>query len=96
MGSFLVEDAFHVAGRGWVVTGHGLDGEIVTGDVVHSVNEDDGEPDREFTIIGIERFVIDIGKPVREGDRAGLLLREMSNASEVPRGTILAHYDYVL
>lgn len=95
MGSFLVEDAFQIAGRGWVVTGHGLDGEIVTGDVVHTLTEDD-QPDREFTIVGIERFVIDVGKPVREGDRAGLLLREMRDASEVPPGTILAHYDYVL
>lgn len=92
MGSFLVEDAFQITGRGWAVTGHGLDGEIVTGDIVHTLDE----ADRQFTIVGIERFVIDLGKPVREGDRAGLLLREMSDASEVPPGTVLAHYDYVL
>lgn len=92
MGSFLVEDAFQITGRGWVVTGHGLDGEIVTGDIVHTLDE----ADRQFTIVGIERFVIDLGKPVREGDRAGLLLREMRDASEVPPGTVLAHYDYVL
>lgn len=90
MGSFLVEDAFQIIGRGWAVTGHGLDGEIVTGDIVHTLDD----ADRQFTIIAIERFVID--KPVREGDRAGLLLREMNDASEVPPGTVLAHYDYVL
>jgi translation elongation factor EF-Tu-like GTPase len=80
MGSFRVEDAFHIAGRGWVVSGRGVDGEIVTGDIVHTVDE----AERQYEIRGIERFVIDIGKPVRE------------SKDEIPPGTVLAHYDYVL
>jgi translation elongation factor EF-Tu-like GTPase len=92
MGSFRVEDSFYIRGRGWVVSGEGVDGEIVTGDIVHTIDD----ADRQFTIRGIVRFCIDIGKPVRAGDRAGLLLRGMTGPDDCPRGTVLSYYDYVL
>jgi elongation factor Tu len=92
MGTFNVEDVFHVTGRGFVVTGRGLTGEFKLGDIVHVV----GNEDKPYTITAVERFVNQLGKPVRPGESAGFLLREVQEREEVPSGSVLSHYDYVL
>lgn len=92
MSTFEVKDAFRITGRGIVVTGTCLSGEINLGDILHT----DDEEELQVTITGIERFVREIGKPVKPGDSAGLLLREVKTIDEIPPGTILKSYDYVL
>lgn len=86
MGAFHVRDAFFIEGRGWTVSGTCVDGQFTLGDVVRRATTD-----REYTVIGLERAVKDLGSPIKPGETAGLLLREMVDYEEVPPGTILVH-----
>lgn len=81
--SFEIKDVFYITGRGVVVTGICLTGEINMGDVLYL----DGK--KRVTITGIERFVRELGKPVRPKDNVGLLLREIKSTDEIASGQLL-------
>lgn len=81
MADFTVEDTFVITGRGVVVTGKS-DGLIELGD---TYTLDDGT---EFTVRGIERWGIMLGKPPKKDEQIGVLLGDVDR-DLVPKGTVL-------
>ena len=79
----LIEDAFVISGKGLVVTGRVLDGDIRTGD--HLWLTGDGEP-VSVTVRGIERLCFRGGDRDRAGvgTNAGLLIAGVEADAVVP------------
>lgn len=77
---FKAEDIFTITGRGSVVTGVVLRGNVKYNDVV-TVN------DMQATVVGIESFRKQVNV-AKEGDRVGILLKEIKR-NQVKKGDFL-------
>jgi len=82
---YAIEDVFHIAGRGTVVTGKIDRGVVKVGDELELVRAEGG---RKVTVTGLEKFrtIVDQAGP---GEVVGVLLRGVAR-DEVTRGDVLA------
>lgn len=78
---FVVDDVFTIVGRGTVVTGRVLSGEIHIGDIVNIA----GRTTTEVTGIEMFRKTLEYAK---EGDNCGILLKNISR-DQVNRGDVI-------
>jgi translation elongation factor EF-Tu-like GTPase len=81
-----VEDVFSITGRGTIVTGRVLAGQVAVGDEVRITRA--GQVVATTQVTGIEMFrkIVDVARP---GDNVGLLLRGVAK-DQVIRGDMVA------
>lgn len=78
---FVVDDVFTIMGKGTVVTGRVLSGEIHIGDIVNIA----GRTTTEVTGIEMFRKTLEYAK---EGDNCGILLKDISR-DQISRGDVI-------
>ena len=78
---FVVDDVFTIMGKGTVVTGRVLSGEIHIGDIVNIA----GSITTEVTGIEMFRKTLEYAK---EGDNCGILLKDISR-DQISRGDVI-------
>lgn len=86
-----IEETFEIADRGVVVTGQVKSGCIEVGDKIILKNNQNNYS-KVCKITGIEMFrkLLDF---CEEGDNVGILLNEIKNKNEIPRGTSVQYYN---
>ena len=86
-----IEDVFEITGCGVVVTGQVKAGCINAGDRIILINKQNNYY-KVCQIAGIEMFrkLLDF---CEEGDNVGILLNEIKNKNEIPRGTSVQYYN---